>query len=216
VPLVVSMGGMAASGGYYVSMAVGDKPDTIFAEPTCSTGSIGVMIPHYDLSGLLAKFDVKDDSIATHPRKLMLSMTKEMTSDERELIESHIHDMFERFKDVVKEGRPFFKQNPGELDKLATGEIFTTPKALANKLVDKEGFVEDAIDRAIELASLNKDKTKVVRFKKPVTIADTFSLTQAPGSSAGVDLSTLFDLSVPRAWFVCSGLPPIGSPRLGD
>src|SRR3954447_6287914 len=94
IPLVVSMGGMAASGGYYVSMAVGDKEDTIYAEPTCSTGSIGVMIPHYDFSGLLAKFDIKDDSLATHPRKLMLSMTKEMTSEERELIQSHINDMF--------------------------------------------------------------------------------------------------------------------------
>src|SRR4051812_40240015 len=64
IPLVVSMGGIAASGGYYVSMAVGDEKDTIFAEPTCSTGSIGVMIPHYDFSGLLARYDIKDDSLA--------------------------------------------------------------------------------------------------------------------------------------------------------
>src|SRR5688500_19769660 len=56
VPIVVSMGGMAASGGYYVSMAVGDEKDTIFAEPTCETGSIGVILPHYDLSGLMARY----------------------------------------------------------------------------------------------------------------------------------------------------------------
>ena len=100
------------------------------------------MIPHYDISGLLARFDIKDDSLATHPRKLMLSMTKEMTSEERELIQSHIEDMFKRFKDVVMEGRPQFKANPEALDKLATGEIFTTTKALQNTLVDREGFLD--------------------------------------------------------------------------
>jgi protease-4 len=213
IPLVVSMGGIAASGGYYVSMAVGDKPDTIFAEPTCSTGSIGVMIPHYDISGLLAKFDIKDDSLATHPRKLMLSMTKEMTSEERELIQSHIEDMFERFKTVVKEGRPQFAANPDALDKLATGEIFTAPKALENTLIDKIGFLEDAIDRALALASLDKDKTKIVKFKRPVSLTDTFSLSQAPGSHSNLNLATLLDFSAPRAWFICTNLPALINTR---
>ena len=75
LPLVVSMGSIAASGGYYVSMAVGDTPNTIYAEPTTTTGSIGVIIPHYDVSGLLARYDVKDDSIVTHPRNQLLIMT---------------------------------------------------------------------------------------------------------------------------------------------
>src|SRR5215510_12863415 len=91
LPMVVSMGGMAASGGYYVSMAVGDQPDSIFAEPTCSTGSIGVIIPHYDFSGLMARFDVKDDSIATHDRKQMLSPTRPMSEEHRKLIQEHIN-----------------------------------------------------------------------------------------------------------------------------
>ena len=56
LPLVVSMGGICASGGYYISMAVGDEPDAIFAEPMTWTGSIGVIIPHYDFSGLLGKY----------------------------------------------------------------------------------------------------------------------------------------------------------------
>jgi len=219
LPLVVSMGGMAASGGYYVSMAVGDKEDTIYAEPTCSTGSIGVMIPHYDLSGLLAKFDIKDDSLATHPRKLMLSMTKEMTSEERELIQSHINDMFERFKSVVKEGRPQFAKNPAALDKLATGEIFTADKAVENTLIDKIGFQEDAVDRAIELASLDKDKTKVVRYKRPVSLSDGFLFGQSSESRGGrtLDLATsLLDLSAPRAWFICTSLPALANSRRAD
>jgi protease IV len=216
MPLVVSMGGMAASGGYYVSMAVGDQPDSIFAEPTCSTGSIGVMIPHYDVSGLLEKFEVKDDSLATHPRKLMLSMTREMTEEERELVMSHIGDMFDRFKEVIKEGRPYFKENPEELDKLATGEIFTTPKAITFKLVDREGFVEDALARAMELASLSKDKTRVVKFKRPASLYDGLGLSQAKTSTASGELATLLDFAAPRAWYLASSLPAILSSRRAD
>lgn len=208
LPLVVSMGSMAASGGYYVSMAVGKTPDTIFAEPTCTTGSIGVMIPHYDVSKLMDRFDVKDDSLATHPRKLMLSMTKEMTPEERELIMSHINDMFKRFKDIVKEGRPHFAENPDELDKLATGEIFTADKALENKLIDKIGFQEEAIDRALELASLNKDKTKIVKFKKPISFSDSLLSGRAPsGHGSSSPLTNLLELSIPRPWYLCTSLP---------
>jgi protease-4 len=86
---------MAASGGYYVSMAVGDQKDSIYAEPTTTTGSIGVIIPHYDLSGLLARFDVKDDSISSHERKQMLAMTADPPSIGDH--SGHI-DEFERFK----------------------------------------------------------------------------------------------------------------------
>jgi protease IV len=211
LPLVVSMGSMAASGGYYVSMAVGKTPDTIFAEPTCTTGSIGVMIPHYDISKLLARLDIKDDSLATHPRKLMLSMTKEMTPEERDLIQSHINDMFDRFKMIVKEGRPHFAANPDELDKLATGEIFTADKALEHKLIDKIGFQEDAIDRALELASLNKDKTKIVKYKKPVSLSDSLLFSRGPsggGTAASAsEFAAMLELSTPRAWFLCTSLP---------
>jgi protease-4 len=222
LPIVVSMGGMAASGGYYVSMAVGDKPDTIFAEPTCSTGSIGVMIPHYDISGLLARYDIEDDSLATHPRKLMLSMTREMNDEERELIMTHINDMFERFKTVIKEGRPKFKDDPTALDQLATGEIFTAEKAEKNGLIDKIGFLEAAIDRALELASLDKEKTKVVKYKRPVTLFDNLGYAEARrqalplGAASSLDLATLLDFSAPRAWYLTTNLPALVSNRRAD
>jgi protease IV len=77
LPVVVSMGGIAASGGYYVAMANGGREDVIFAEPATLTGSIGVIIPHYDFSKLLRKFDVADDSVTSGPLKEMLSVTKE-------------------------------------------------------------------------------------------------------------------------------------------
>src|SRR5262249_6094014 len=78
IPLVVSMGGIAASGGYYISMAVGEAENTIYAEPTTWTGSIGVIIPHYDVSALLEKWEIKDDSIASNPLKMMGSPTRRL------------------------------------------------------------------------------------------------------------------------------------------
>lgn len=83
LPVVVSMGSMCASGGYYIAMAAGNKENVIFAEPTTWTGSIGVVIPHYDLSGLLADYDVKDDSVASHKYKLMGSPTRQLPPAER-------------------------------------------------------------------------------------------------------------------------------------
>ena len=83
IPMVVSMGSIAASGGYYVSMAVGHEPDTIFAEPTAFTGSIGVIIPHYELAGLMEKIGAKEDTIISNPLKGMGSFARPMTKQER-------------------------------------------------------------------------------------------------------------------------------------
>ena len=129
IPLVVSMGSMAASGGYYVAMAVGDQEKSIFAEPTTTTGSIGVIIPHYDISGLLKRYDVKNDSIASHPRKQMLSMTKELSPEDREILQNYVNESFERFKKIVRSGRPDFDRDEQALDNLATGEIFSAEQA---------------------------------------------------------------------------------------
>ena len=89
IPLVVSMGGMAASGGYYVAMAVGHEPDTIFAEPTTFTGSIGVLIPHYDLAGLMDKIGAKEDSVLSAPLKGMGSLSRPLTGKERKIFQGH-------------------------------------------------------------------------------------------------------------------------------
>jgi len=209
LPIVVSMGSMATSGGYYVSMAVGSKPDTIFAEPTTTTGSIGVIIPHYDISGLLARIDVKDDSIATHERKQMLSMTRPISPENRELIQAYVNESFERFKSIIKKGRPVFEKDASALDQLATGEIFSANQALKHGLVDKIGFQEDAIDRAIELAGIDKSKTKVVRFNPPVDLFGSLGLMSAkmPSLQNPFNSQTLLDLSTPRAYYLVTMLP---------
>jgi protease-4 len=156
--VVVSMGSIAASGGYYVAMANGGGEDVIFAEPATLTGSIGVIIPHYDFSKALRKIDIADDSITSGPLKEMLSPTKERAPElaerERKVLQSLVDDMFARFKEVVREGRP--KLDAAAVDAVATGQVFTARQAQAAGLVDRIGFLEDAVDRAVELAGLTK------------------------------------------------------------
>lgn len=205
LPLVVSMGGLAASGGYYVSMAAGDTQDVIFAEPSTWTGSIGVVIPHYNFAGLARRFEVSEDSIKSHPLKQMGSPLKEMTDEERKIFQGLVDESFADFKEIVKSGRPRYRENPAELDKIATGQVFTTRQAIANGLVDKQGFIEDAIDRAIALAGLDKSRTKVVKYKSPFGLFD--GLFSSARSTSASDLQTLIDLTSPRAYYLCTWLP---------
>jgi protease-4 len=210
IPIVVSMGGIAASGGYYVSMAVGDTPGTIFAEPTGYTGSIGVIIPHYDISGLLNKYNIVDDSVPSKPLKEMGSITKAMTPDERKLFQSLVDDSFARFKEVVMEGRPRFKKDPAALEKLATGQIFTAAQAADPKvgLVDQLGFIEDAVNKAIELANLDEEKVKVVRYKSEPSLSSVL-LGGESRTAKNMDLNAILDAATPRAYYLVSGMPAL-------
>jgi protease-4 len=208
IPIVVSMGSIAASGGYYAAMAVGDTPDAIFAEPTTWTGSIGVLIPHYNIAGLMKEIGVVDDTIASNPLKEMGSMTRPMTEEERKIFQALVKDGFDRFKSVVQSGRPKLKQDPEALDKLATGQVYTADQALENGLIDKIGFMDDAVDRAIELAHLNKNNVKVVKYKPQLSLVNLI-LGNQTGERGSLDLAALLDLSTPRAYYLFTWLPPL-------
>ncbi len=231
LPLVVSMGSIAASGGYYASMAVGDQRDSIFAEPTSTTGSIGVIVPHYDVSGLLTKWDVQDDSVASHPRKQLLSMTRPMSADDRQIIQQYVDDSFLRFKSIVKAGRPRLREantgdglvDPATGRDLATGEIFPAPRALEYGLIDRIGFLEDAIARAAELAGLEVDHVRVVEYQRPASLSSLLGMAEArqpsphiretglsPGGTSGsAAIDALLELSAPRAYYLFTALPPL-------
>ncbi|MCE5267847.1 MAG: signal peptide peptidase SppA [Planctomycetaceae bacterium] len=213
IPIVVSMGDIAASGGYYVSMCVGDAEDAIFAEPTTTTGSIGVLFPHYNLGELMEKWGIADDTVASNPLKTMGSLARKMTAKEREIFQALVDDNFNRFKDVIKQGRPRFRREPAALDKLATGQVFTANQAMANGLVDRIGFVEDAVDRAIRLARLDKKNVKVVKYKAEPTLSEAiFGRGQAQQQS--VNLSAILDAATPRAYYLYTWLPGLtNSPR---
>ena len=210
LPMVVSMGAMAASGGYYVAMAVGDQEGSIYAEPTTTTGSIGVIIPHYDLSGLLERMDVKNDSIVSNPRKQLLSMTRKISDEDRQILQRYVDQSFNRFKDIVRAGRPILRNDPDALDRLATGEIFTADQAKKDGLIDEIGFVEDAIERVIELTGLDKDSVRVVRYKRPSTLLEAVGMKAV----AAVDPQmSMLEMTVPRAYYMLTtvpGLTPLG------
>ena len=210
LPVVVSMGSIAASGGYYVAMANGGQDDTIFAEPSTITGSIGVIIPHFDFSQLLKRFDVTDDSITSGPLKEMLSVTKnrspELAKKEREIVQDLVDEMFTRFKDIVRKGRP--KLDDKTIESVTTGQVFTANQAITFGLIDKIGFLEDAIARAVVLADLQEDSVRVIQYKKPQGLFDEL-LGGASQARSFNSLEMLVEWTTPRAWYLCSWWPVI-------
>lgn len=204
IPLVVSMGSVAASGGYYVSMAVGDTPRSIYAEPTTWTGSIGVIIPHYNAAELAEKLGIKEDSIASHPLKNMGSFLRPMTEEERQIFQGLVDESFQRFKDIIKSGRPIYQKQPELLDKLATGQVFTAQQAKASGLIDEIGFLEDAVDRAIALAGLDPENVRVVRYEKEPNLADLLLGETVLSRHLPQELQWrwLLEMAVPRAYYL--------------
>ena len=209
IPVVVSMGGLAASGGYYVSMCVGDTPDSIFAEPSTWTGSIGVLIPHFNAADLMQKWGIQQDDVTSHRLKDMGSITRKMTPEERRIFQALVDDGFTQFKNVVKAGRPKFRNDPAALDKLATGQVFTADQALQNGLIDRIGFIEDAIDRAVQLAQLDKANVKVVKYKAEHGLSELL-FGQSHAQSL-FDLAALLDAATPRGYYLCTWLPALAA-----
>ena len=167
IPIVVSMGGIAASGGYYVSMAVGHEPDTIFAEPTGFTGSIGVIIPHYNIAGFMDKYKVWSTiPIASKPLKEMGSITKPMTPEEKEDLPGAGQRELRAVQGSRPRGPRRVREGPGEAGRAGHRPDLHRGAGRQKQRPDRQvGFMEDAVDRAIELANLDKDKVKVVRYK---------------------------------------------------
>jgi protease IV len=214
IPVVVSMGSICASGGYYMAMAAGAGEDVIYAEPTTWTGSIGVVIPHYDISGLLSSWKIEDDSIASHKYKLMGSPTRQLTpeekAEERKLLQELVDESFERFKQIVVSGRPELKDDEETLTEATTGRIFTAEQAQKLKLVDKIGFLDAAIDRAAELAGREPSSFRCIHYEEPPS-----SLKMLLGAKSGVlpsgkiDFASVLDLTAPRAYYLCTWLPAV-------
>lgn len=211
LPVVVSMGTICASGGYYVAMGTAgqDHDKVIFAEPTSWTGSIGVIIPHYDASVLAEKIGIQEDSVKSHPRKGMGSMLREMKPEEEAIFKALVDEAFDRFKTIVKQGRPGMSDET--LETVATGQVFTAQQALDFGLVDATGFLEDAIDHAAKLADLDKEKVRVIRYQRQLDLIDRMILGHAKAQSPGLDLRALIELSTPKAYYLCSWMPGLHS-----
>jgi protease-4 len=174
--IVVSMGSVAASGGYYIS----SPASKIIANPGTLTGSIGVIMEIPNLEGLLSKVGVKTEVIKSGRHKDMASAFRGIGKEERVILQEVLDDVHEQFIAAVAEGR---KMLPNNVRKLADGRVFTGRQALSAGLVDELGNLEDAIKAAAKLAGIpgepgvvdKKDKTSIVdllRGKLPKELTD--------------------------------------------
>jgi protease-4 len=212
LPMVVSMGSMCASGGYYIAMVVGDQPNSIFAEPATWTGSIGVIIPHFDLSTPLSAYGIRDDSIVSGPYKDLGSFTKRMTPEERKILQTLVDESFQDFKAKVVSGRPKFKEDATALEAASTGQVFTAKQALELGLIDKIGFIEAAIARAAELANYKVDNVRCVKYDPTPSLVGALVGVESGAPPRGEsDLARLIDLTAPRAYYLWTWLPSLVS-----
>ncbi len=155
-PVVVSMGSVAASGGYYISC-----PATkIVANPGTLTGSIGVLMELPNIKGLLDKIGVKTEVIKSGRYKDITSPFKQMQSDERDVLQNLLDDVHEQFIKAVVEGR---KLPIEKVKKIADGRVFTGIKAKELGLVDEIGDLDYAIKVAAELGNIKGDPQVITK-----------------------------------------------------
>lgn len=153
-PVVVSMGAVAASGGYYIAAPA----VKILANPGTITGSIGVIMEFTNVKELLDKVGLSNQVVKSGEHKDIGSPIRPMTAADRKILQAMIDDVHLQFMTAVAEGR-HLKLNV--VQELADGRIYTGRQALEVKLVDRLGNLEDAIDEAAELAGIT-DKPNVV------------------------------------------------------
>lgn len=150
-PIIVSMGDVAGSGGYYISMGA----DRIFAEPGTITGSIGVVGGKMALKGLYDLIGLDTETIARGANSGILSSTDKFTPGERKLIETMMHTIYGQFTSKAAKGRGMKLE---DLEKLAGGQVFTGRVAKRNGLVDEIGTLRDALQAAKRMAGLDADQ----------------------------------------------------------
>ena len=153
-PVVVSMGGYAASGGYYISCGA----NYIYSEPTTVTGSIGIFGMFPDVSGLLTeKLGVKFDEVKTNKHAAFGTMARPFNEEEMALLNQYIGRGYELFRKRVADGR---RLSVDAVEEIAQGRVWLGNDALGIKLVDAIGSMDDAVKKAAQLAKLSEYKTK--------------------------------------------------------
>ena len=196
-PVVAFMQGVAASGGYYTSVAC----EEIIAEPTTITGSIGVISWYFVVQELLEdKLGVLPVVVKSGQKKDWPSSFRAPTPEEIQYMRDKlITPALDRFVKVVADGRKT-SLTLDDVRRLADGGIFGAQEAVEEKLIDKIGYLDDAIERVKSLAGI--DKAQVVEYRKP------FSLTSFLGYRKSnllkIDRTTLYELGTPQILYLWS------------
>lgn len=173
-PVVVSMGGYAASGGYYMSSGA----NYIFAEPTTLTGSIGIFGTIPDRSELMTKkLGLKFDEVKTNKNAAFGTSSRPFNAEEISYLQSYINRGYQLFRKRVADGR---KMTIEQVETIAQGHVFTGADALKIKLVDELGGLDKAIAKAAQLAKIDEYYTN--NYPAPPSIFDQL-MNQAKGGN---------------------------------
>jgi protease-4 len=160
-PVVASMGGVAASGGYYIACGA----DKIVANPGSLTGSIGVIFQLPTAEKLLKKVGIGMEVVKSGKYKDTGSITRKISEDERQLLQRTIDDVYNQFIDAIHKGRKDKNLTKKELESIADGRILSGKQAFEMKLVDQLGNLQDAIDLAAKLGGI-EGKPKIVKERR--------------------------------------------------
>ncbi|MGM9955352.1 MAG: signal peptide peptidase SppA [Peribacillus sp.] len=166
-PVYVSMGSMAASGGYYISAPA----DKIFASPETMTGSLGVIMQGYNYEKLAEKYGVEFETIKSGTYKDIMSPTREMTDDERKILQNMIDNSYDQFVKIIANGRGMSEK---EVRKIADGRIYDGRQAKEVHLIDDFGHLDDVI--AAMKNDIDQKNAQVIRYTGEAGFGSLFSM----------------------------------------
>jgi protease-4 len=196
-PIVVSMGEMGASGGYYISCAA----DQIMVNPSTLTGSIGVIAQMPNVKELMDKIGVEVNVIKSGKLKDEGSPFRPMTEEEEAIWQEIIDEAYDQFVTIVAEGRELPKD---EVREIADGRIYTGLQAIELDLADEEGNLPDAIKLAAELGDI-KGVPEIIELYEPPTFLESLFMS-LPGSSMSLSLEDTVGVEMrPNLQFLYSG-----------
>jgi len=164
-PVLTSMGALAASGGYYIAAAT----RKVFANPGTMTGSIGVIMPFMNAKDLIEKIGLKGMTVKSGQFKDIGSPLRDMTPQERALLQAVVDNVHLQFIDAVAEGR---KMARDDVTRIADGRIFTGEQAKALGLVDALGNLEDAVAEAAKMGNISGEPKIVTPPKPRISLLD--------------------------------------------
>lgn len=158
IPVIASMGTVAASGGYYVALGA----DKILANPGTATGSIGVILSYPTFGGLFDKAGISMQGVKAGEFKDAGDISRPMTEKEKAMLQERVDEIYDQFIGAVADAREMTKD---EVRKVADGRVYSGRQAVAINLIDAEGDLDDAINLAAELAGI-KGAPRVLKRKK--------------------------------------------------
>ncbi len=196
-PVIAFMETIAASGGYYTSVAC----DRIIAEPTVITGSIGVIMRNLVMKELLEeKLGIQPVVIKSGLRKDWPSMYSETTEEQKQyLTDKLIKPAYERFVSLVAEGRKH-ALSEAEVRALSDGSIFPATEAHEKKLIDALGYMDDAVAMAESLAGISN--ARVVEYRQPFSLMSFLGAQSKQAGPISIDRDLLHDLTTPKLMYI--------------